>query len=125
MRHPRIKPNSVILRHKAPESANSGAFPLNMMIFLLLTLVLLAHKMGSQVNGQRGRVPASVRGAEGASLERANPDETLRQKDPVPEQTLENPVCWKEVQDTDGVSLLRSRVRPLAVYIMGDCRPHK
>jgi hypothetical protein len=29
-------------------------------------------------------------GAEGANLERAKPDETLRQKDPVLDETLEN-----------------------------------
>ena len=36
--------------------------------------------------------------AEGASLDLAKPDETLRQKDPVPESTLEN-----LTRDTDGV----------------------
>jgi len=29
--------------------------------------------------------------AEGANLGQAKPDETLRQKDPVPDKTLENP----------------------------------
>ena len=40
----------------------------------------------------------STKGAEGANLEKANPDESLRQKDPVFESTLENPA-----RDTDGV----------------------
>ncbi len=40
--------------------------------------------------------------AEGASLERAKPDETLRQKDPVPKQ------LWKiPLRDTDGVNLVQ------------------
>ena len=43
--------------------------------------------------------------AEGASLGQANPDETLRQKDPVPEK------LWKTLlqiaKDTDGVNLVR------------------
>ena len=39
--------------------------------------------------------------AEGANLEQANPDETLRQKDPAAEPTLESPA-----RDTDGVKLV-------------------
>ncbi len=45
---------------------------------------------------------AETKDAEGANLERANPDETLRQKDPVSEQLWKIP-SW----DTDGVNLVR------------------
>jgi hypothetical protein len=43
-------------------------------------------------------------GAEGASLEQAKPDETLRQKDPVPDQTLESSPRYSG-DDTDGENL--------------------
>jgi hypothetical protein len=52
-----------------------------------------------KLNGQQGRdssvraaveLQAEPTGAEGANLEQAKPDETLRQKDPVPDQTLES-----------------------------------
>jgi hypothetical protein len=33
----------------------------------------------------------SIKGAEGANLEQANPDETLRQKDPAPTQLWKVP----------------------------------
>ncbi len=46
--------------------------------------------MELQINGQQGRDLASTRGAEGANLEQAKPDETLRQKDPVTASTLES-----------------------------------
>ena len=71
---------------------------LNQMIFLLLTLIPLNHTMDAQLNRPQGRDSAYSRGAEGANLEQAKPDESLRQKDPVPESTLENPA-----RDTDGV----------------------
>ena len=45
----------------------------------------------------------STKGAEGANLEQANPDESLRQKDPVSESTLENPPQKFTARDTDGV----------------------
>jgi hypothetical protein len=45
--------------------------------------------------------------AEGANLEQANPDETLRQKDPVPDQTLESSFSGNKRDDTDGVNLVR------------------
>jgi hypothetical protein len=48
---------------------------------------------------------ATTMGAEGASLEQAKPDETLRQKDPVPDQTLESSPRYSG-DDTDGESLV-------------------
>ena len=62
------------------------------MIFLLLTLIRQAHTMELQYNGQQGRDPAATRDAEGANLEQANPDETLRQKDPVSDKLWKTPV---------------------------------
>jgi hypothetical protein len=58
---------------------------------ILLTPVPLAHKMEAQSNGAQGRDPKRrllcietvAQDAEGANLERANPGETLRQKDPA------------------------------------------
>jgi hypothetical protein len=38
------------------------------------------------------REVATTMGAEGANLEQANPDETLRQKDPVPNQLWKIPL---------------------------------
>ena len=78
----------------------------NQMIFLLLTLVPLNHTMDViQLNGQQGRVPTNTRDAEGANLEQANPDETLRQKDPVSERTLESSSVSRTLTwDTDGVT---------------------
>ena len=80
------------------------------MIFLLLTLSPLNHKMDSTLlNGLQGRVPGSIsrgftdqtiKDAEGANLEQANPDETLRQKDPVPDDTLESSFCDSETIPT-------------------------
>ena len=45
------------------------------------------------------RIETTTKDAEGANLEQANPDESLRQKDPASESTLENPA-----RDTDGVT---------------------
>jgi len=47
--------------------------------------------MELQHNGQQGRDPAWVQDAEGANLGQANPDETLRQKDPVPDKLWKVP----------------------------------
>jgi len=51
-------------------------------------------------------------GAEGANLGQAKPDETLRQKDPAPDQTLESSFSYRSILqivlefDTDGESLV-------------------
>ena len=71
------------------------------MIFYPLTLSPLTHKMEVQINGTQGRdlncssdFSRQIRddwsrhyntSAEGANLEQAKPDESLRQKDPAPE----------------------------------------
>jgi len=48
-------------------------------------------------------VETITKDAEGANLEQAKPDESLRQKDPVSESTLENPPQKITARDTDGV----------------------
>ncbi len=85
----------------------------NRMIFLLLTLLPLDHTMDvttERVTGKRleritgcaQRLPIYDLSAEGANLAQAKPDETLRQKDPVPKS------LWKiPSRDTDGVNLVQ------------------
>lgn len=70
------------------------------MSFFLLTLTPLDHKMDVTIQRAIGKRP-SHEGAEGASLDLAKPDETLRQKDPILESTLEN-----SARNTDGVNLV-------------------
>jgi len=55
------------------------------------------HDLPSKSHASAG-VETTTKDAEGANLEQANPDESLRQKDPASELTLENPA-----RDTDGV----------------------
>jgi len=92
---------------------SSEVFALNKMIFLLLTLVPLNHTMDSrQLNGWQGRDSCSddfsrpesnftcrggqcqgsryYNGRRRCKSGKAKPDETLRQKDPVPDRTLES-----------------------------------
>jgi hypothetical protein len=60
--------------------------------------MLLRPDMSPQKIKYTIRHVRSTKRAEGANLEQANPDETLRQKDPAPKQ------LWKiPHRDTDGV----------------------
>jgi hypothetical protein len=61
------------------------------MKFVLLTSSSLRLRIDATIELEQGRDPRTkLRGAEGASLKQAKPDETLRQKDPAPVLALES-----------------------------------